>query len=429
MQSESFRASLRAAVQARSAWMEDMLREIVEFASYSGHEREVQAAIRTRLDGLGFRTVEIAVELDRLKQHPGYSRPVPGNHGGANILGTLMPRTTRGRSLIVSGHVDVVPTGPAELWSAAPFRTHVKDGWFHGRGAGDMKGGLVAALAGLLALRDLGFAPAAPFHFNTVVEEECTGNGALATVEWLKRHAIRVDCMLDPEPSGETIQTAQLGVAWMQITLTGHPAHAGTKQLGLNAIEAGIHVWSRLRALEAAWNAPGRRHRAFAENDHPINFNLGKIQGGEWTSSVPTTCRLDVRFGFFPGTDPQVAKDEVAQVVRAAVSELKPAPRCEIAFDGFHAEGCEVDPDVEALRVLARVHAAAHGAPVGYRATTATTDVRHFFLYGDVPSTCYGPVARNVHSLDEAVSLESMRRVAEVYALFIAEWCSLESID
>ena len=48
---------------------------------------------------------------------------------------------------IHNGHVDVVPTGELSLWAHPPFATFERDGWFYGRGAGDMKGGLIAALS------------------------------------------------------------------------------------------------------------------------------------------------------------------------------------------------------------------------------------------------------------------------------------------
>lgn len=419
-------ARIRSAVAGRAGWIEQQLKDVVAIPSVSGDEHAVQAHMRGLLDSLGFKTSEIPVELDRLKQHPGYSRPVPGHHGGANVFGSL-EGDGRNRSLLVSGHVDVVPTGPEPLWADGPFRPYVKDGWLYGRGAGDMKGGLIAALGGLMALRDLGLAPAGAFHFNTVCEEECTGNGALATVEWMKRRQLMADAMLDPEPTGETIQLAQLGVAWMQVVITGRPAHAGHKQLGANAIEAAIHVWSRLKQVEAAWNAPEKRHPAFSHDAGAIKFNLGKIEGGEWTSSVPTRCRMDVRFSFFPGVEPQAAKDEVEREVRAAIASLPVPHRVEIGFDGFHAESCEVPAETPALATLAEVHQAMHGQDAGFRNTTATTDVRHFWLHGGVPSTCYGPIARNVHGLDECVSVDSLKRVAEVYALFIARWCGLRA--
>ncbi|MNU02236.1 acetylornithine deacetylase [compost metagenome] len=50
-------------------------------------------------------------------------------------------------------------------------------------------------------------------------------------------------------------------------------------------------------------------------------------------------------------------------------------------------------------------------------------------LYGDTPATCYGPEAERIHGIDESVSLDSMAKVTAVLALFMADWCGLESID
>ena len=66
------------------------------------------------------------------------------NGGKVNILATRTPKTSVGKSLIFNGHVDVVPTGPHHLWSHPPFSPIVKNGRLYGRGAGDMKAGIVA---------------------------------------------------------------------------------------------------------------------------------------------------------------------------------------------------------------------------------------------------------------------------------------------
>src|SRR5699024_1332164 len=99
-----------------------------------------------------------------------------------NIVGTYRPTAVQGRSLILQGHVDVVPTGPLENWTTPPFEPRIDDGWLYGRGAGDMKAGLAANLFAFDAITSAGFSPAAPIHFQSVVEEESTGNGALSAL-------------------------------------------------------------------------------------------------------------------------------------------------------------------------------------------------------------------------------------------------------
>ncbi len=422
------RTRLEAALDANRQWMLGTLRDVVEAESFSGHEQAAQTEMRFVLEALGFAVSEIATDVALIRDSPLYSPVVEELHGCHNLLGQLKGAGGAGRSLLISGHVDVVPTGHLPLWHKPPFETYTRDGWFYGRGAGDMKGGLVAALTGIRALAEAGYRPAAPLWFNTVVEEECTGNGALATVLYLKANNIHIDAMLDPEPFGESIMSGQVGTVWGQYHLTGRPAHAMEAHKGLNPIEAAMHVWQQLKAVEARWNPPHARHPLFGDHPHPLNFNLGKIAGGEWASSVPTTCRVDFRFGIYPGRDPAEAKREVEAAIRAAVASLPEPPQCTVTFDGFHAPGCVVDLESAPMQLLARCHTAVNGsAPVSY-AATGTTDVRLFQLGAGIPSTCYGPRAQRIHALDECVEIASMQRVALVYALFIAEWCGLQPV-
>lgn len=91
----------------------------------------------------------------------------------------------------------------------------------YGRGSGDMKGGVVAAITALKALRKLGYRPSGRLHFETVPEEENTGNGALACC--VKGYT--ADACIIPEPFADTLSTAQVGVMWMTVEVDGTPAH------------------------------------------------------------------------------------------------------------------------------------------------------------------------------------------------------------
>jgi acetylornithine deacetylase len=257
-----------------------------------------------------------------------------------------------------------------------------------------------------------------------VVEEECTGNGALASAAWMHDQGVQVDCVLDPEPFGETVMSAQVGVIWGQLALTGRPAHVLEAGSGLNAIEVAMQVWQAMKRLEADFNARPR-HPAFVGHAHPLNFNLGKIAGGEWASSVPIACQMDFRVGFYPGVDPNEVKREVQATIEAALRSLPETPRHEITFHGFHAPGCVIDTAAAPFKLLRDCHHTLHGKHIPDLALTGTTDVRHFLLGLGIPSTCYGPIGERIHALDERVSLASMERVAQTYALFIARWCGV----
>ena len=428
-------AQLSAAVAGLHDEMLRCLGDFVRAASPSGAEQPAAAFFEAELQALGLDTERILLDSAAIQDSPLFSCPCDPDGGRYNLLGCHRPPEEpgqpRGRSLLFNGHLDVVPTGPTSLWQHDPYSPWVADGWLHGRGAGDMKGGLVCALIAFKALRALGLQPAGVVGFNAVLDEENTGNGTLATVHALRTAIGRAkladfDAVIIPEPFGETLMAAQVGVSWLQVTLTGRPAHVAYKQQGLNPIDAAMALMASLRELEAAWNAPERRHPAFADHPHPINFNLGRIEGGEWNSSVPCTCTLGLRIGYFPGVAPDDAVAEVAALIRARAHALNPGLQVQITTQGHRSPGCVYPLDTPAMQALDAAHAAVNGQPARRLACTATTDGRHFALATDLPVTNYGPLARDIHGIDEAVSLDSMQRVATVFARYLVDWCGVQ---
>lgn len=423
--------TIAAAVRALTPYMVTTLSDLVAAPSPSGKEQPAVDVMERLLAELGLASERIVLDSAALRSLPLYSPACCPDGGRYNLLATHRPAARGGRSVLFNGHLDVVPTGPESMWRRPPFAPYVEDGWLFGRGAGDMKAGIVCALAAYKALRELGVQPAGAVGFNAVLEEENTGNGALASVAAL-RHAVGAgklasfDTVLIPEPLGEGLMSAQMGVFWMFVELTGHPAHAAYMTTGVNPIEAGVAVMADLRELEAEWNLPENRPAVYRDHAHPINFNLGQIHGGEWNSSVPCTCALGVRIGFYPHMDVNDAKAAVAARVRATVARLASNLSLEIRYEGFHAPGCEFDLEVPPMQALDAAHRKVHGVPAPRQASTATTDARHFRLTLDTPVTCYGPEARNIHGIDESVSIESMVRVATTFAQFLHDWCGVE---
>lgn len=411
-----------------------MLRTLADFVraeSPSGAEEPAAAFFEGALRNLGLAPERIVLDSAQLEAMPYYACPCSPDNGRSNLLARHLPSgQAQGRSVLFNGHLDVVPTGPHEMWSRGPYEPAVVDGWLHGRGSGDMKAGLVCALVAYKALRELGVQPAGTVGFNAVLDEENTGNGTLATVHALQNAMAQArlsdfDAVVIPEPFGEALLSAQVGVCWLTVHLTGVPAHVAYMGSGVNPIEAGIAIMADLKQLEAEWNAPSFKHPAFAAQPHPINFNLGRIQGGEWHSSVPCTCTLGIRISFYPGMDPAEARAIVSERIRAAAKRANATLQVRIDYQGQYAEACLFDLDAPPMQALARAHEKVTGAAPATLACTATTDAKHF-RQADIPVTCYGPEARNIHGIDEAVSIASMKRVAASMAQFMVDWCGVE---
>ena len=415
---------LTDAVKAQEPETLSLLTDFVACPSFSGREQTAIAFLEPVLERMGLEPERIPLDSAALRSAPLYSPACDPDAGRYNLLAEHRPRKASGSSLLFNGHVDVVPTGPENLWSRPPLQAAIVDDRFYGRGAGDMKSGIICALAAFKALRSLGAQPAARVGFNAVLEEENTGNGTLASV----MRKLAYDAVIIPEPFGETLMSAQVGVLWLAIELTGSPAHVAYMSSGVNPIEAAIAVHAGLKRLEAEWNRPENRHALYAGHEHPINFNLGRIEGGEWNSSVPCVCRMGVRVGFFPGVTVESVKQAVEQAVHATLATLPSRLGVRFDYKGFQAPGCEFDLEHPAMRALAGAHEKVNGTQPRRLAMTATTDARHFQLISGLPVTCYGPQSGNIHGVDEWVSIASMRRVSTVMAQFMQDWCGLEPI-
>lgn len=413
-----------AAVDAARDELSDLVATLVRFPSLLGAESSAQDFMQGLFRGMGLSVDRFEVRDEEMRDLPGYAPSVGHWDRHDNVVATHRPRQQLGRSLILNGHIDVVPVGAEELWTTPPFEPRIDGDLLYGRGGGDMKAGIAAYVIAFQALQRLGYEPAAPVYLQSVVEEECTGNGALACLQ----HGYRADGALIPEPFHHTILRAQVGVMWFQVEVFGRPAHVMNATQGTNAIEAAFVLYEGLKQLAAEWNEPRNRHAAFAESEQPIRLNLGKIHGGEWASSVPTRCVLELRLGSFPGTSAATVRTAIeAQLERTAANDPRlRGVRYRVHYTGFQSEGCVIDTAHPLVTTLSSAHERVMGAPAAWLDSSATTDVRVFNLYGSTPATCYGPNASNIHGIDESVSLESTRKVAGVIALLIARWCGLE---
>ena len=189
----------------------------------------------------------------------------------------------------------------------------------YGRGAADMKSGVVAMLGAVRVLRDAGLR--GDIRIETVIEEECTGNGAAAC----RARGPRTDAALIPEPFNHAALVAQVGVLWARVTVEGRAAHAERADQAENAALKALPVIEAIKALEAEVNAASALR---------LNYNVGVVRAGDWASSVPEECVLEVRLAAQPGEDLEAVKARFESAVDARVE-----------WRGFHAHGFEITRD------------------------------------------------------------------------------------
>ena len=400
-------------------------KELVKFASLRGKEAPAQNFFAEALADRGYAVDHWQVNPQEVAHFPDFAPARNSFEQGWNVVGTHRPRESTGRSLILNGHIDVVPSGPEDMWKKPPFEPHIDQGWLYGRGAGDMKAGLAANIFAVQALKRIGYQPAAGIYLQSVIEEESSGIGTLACIE----RGYQADAVIVTEPHAEKLGVAQVGVIWLQIEIRGLSAHVMEAGKGINAIEVCYPIMEALHKLESKWNAD--KHPAFGKLDHPLNFVVSRIEGGDWTSSVPSWCRFDVRVGIYPDRKVADCQRELEETISAAANKdafLRNNPP-RITYHGFLSRGYVLPGNTDAEQVLREAHYQINQVELAQHVSTALNDARFFGLYQNIPAMTYGPQSENIHGFDERVNLDSLCRVTQTIALFVAEWCGLEAIE
>ncbi len=407
-------AEVDAAVDAGAEAAFSFLERLVAEPSTVGAERGAQDLVAAELGRLGFDVTELPVPEETAAAAPGGVAQA-SYAGRPDVLGQINQGASP--ALLLNGHVDVVPA-EAALWPCDPYLPVRSDGWLTGRGAGDMKGGFALGTLAVAALRQvMPEAIGGELSFLSVIEEECTGNGTLAACN----AGVLADAVVVLEPTGLDLLLGGVGVLWAEIGVAGRPAHAESADRAQNPVASLPAILRALAAFERQLNAE-HADPAFAGIARPYNVNVGTIAAGDWASSVPAQARIGVRVGF-PGTwSPDEALERVRAAVRAAGADdpwLAASPPS-VRPTGFRAEGHLLPAGHWLADGLARAHRAATGTDPGRAPIGATTDARYYLNQFGVPAIAYGPLARDIHAIGEAVELASIVTGAKALARFIA---------
>jgi len=413
-------ANEKRIVAACEALMDDTLaltRDLVRGYSVLGQEQGALDTMEAWLERLNLPATRVPLDVPGLAEHPHWAPTAWESAGRYNLVSRLNPGAS-GPHLVFNGHLDVVPAEPTDMWTRPPWEPWEQDGWLYGRGAGDMKAGIAAMVMAVAAVRQAGVDIDFPLTLQTVIEEECTGNGALACLH----QGYGGDFVLIPEPFGAQILSGQVGVVWFRMQIEGLPAHVLDTAAGRNAIETLQLYQPALKALEEEINTLPRP-APYEDHPHPFNLSIGRVEGGNWASSVPAHAILEGRVGFPPGMTPDAAMRRIREAIMARHAELDDAtPPPRVGFHGFRSEGHLVDLDTPGIRLLSACHEALLGEPPAHYLATCTTDLRAFHVMGGINGTCYGPVAQRIHGVDECVEIDSIRHVLTTYALFLHRW-------
>jgi acetylornithine deacetylase len=387
------------------------LRDLVAVPSTGGEPGEVaiQHLLAERLGDLGL-TVDLwPLDLQALRgrdDHPGEEVRRDEAWG---LVATNQPGEDVG--LVLSAHVDVVPPGDLSAWTGDPFAAVLTAGRLVGRGACDMKGGLAAILGAVEALgAHVGDVP--PFAVHCVIGEEDGGLGSFASLA--RGHTGRA-CII-PEPTGLALVTANAGSLTFRLEVSGIATHGSTAYAGVSAIDAYLPLHVALARLAE------RRNRIREPLlDHlpvPYPLSVGRLQSGDWASSVPDRLVAEGRYGLRVEEDPAVAMAELEQAVAEAAAahpHLRDHPPV-VSWPGGRFRGGHLPAGHPLATQVAAAHAQETGGEVpGQRGAPWGSDLRLYSGAG-IPTLHYGPGdVRLAHGPDENVPVEQVRLTAQVF--------------
>ncbi|MFB6234070.1 MAG: M20/M25/M40 family metallo-hydrolase [Halopenitus sp.] len=429
---------------------------LCRFPTTAGHEAPAAQWIRDRLDDLGFETYTWDADADLLADHPSFPDDLAAAdvEGRTSVAGAFAfgAATLDGDgtdsddaadlypTLVLNGHLDVVPTEPDE-WDTDAFEPEWRDRdgeptadrdeavTLTARGAADMKSGFAACVGAALDLRDAVEAGNVDLDARVVVEgvagEEDGGYGA-ATAAAANPYPFERDAALIAEPTELRPVVACEGSLMAELELSGRSAHAATRWVGEDVLPDFERIRAAFRELETE---RGERvtHPLYEEFPVPWPVVAGRVEAGSWASTVPATLTAAFRIGVAPGETVAGVEDEFRERLAEVAAEdpwLREHPP---RFERFSVqfEPAEVDPAtpvVEAVQTGMRATDVHATEPKG---ATYGADSRHYIEAG-IPTVLFGPgTIEEAHFPNETVhwpEVEQGRRtVATAAAAFLAD--------
>ncbi len=430
-------AAVLAELERDEAFLIDLTRQLVRIPTVNpkfeadpaiNREAELQRQLHATLD-------EIAMRTECYDVFPG--RP--------NLTGTF-PGSEE-RSLILCGHVDVVPVGDRTAWTVDPFGGEVRGRRLYGRGAIDMKSGVAAAVAVARAIRRAGVALDGRLEIHAVVDEEAGGFGARDLVQ-RGRHAAG---LIVTEPTWQTVQPAEGGLEWVRVTIRGRNAHSawryneiypqpdtpGRLEPGVNALEIAARFIGAVQLLERDWTTRKRPHALLPPGMNTIHPGVMVCGSGLAPNGmpqlltnpaiIPDVAVIDFDLKFLPDENSADIRREFEAFVRAFAEQdswLRAHPPT-VQWDLYGLHFPPMNTPVEHELVQALVDSRAdRGLPTEIKGFVAVCDAAHYAGAG-IPGVIYGPGGDGFHGTDEYVDLDSLAAVAQTLAAATLRWCGV----
>ncbi|MDR0922693.1 MAG: ArgE/DapE family deacylase [Lactobacillales bacterium] len=364
----------------------DLLKEVVKIKSVLGNEKLVADKLQAVLE-----------KYDIPCEQVEYSK-------GRNQLVATLKGTEEGKTLGLSGHMDVVPVGEVP-WDFDPFAAIEKDGNLYGRGTCDMKSGLVSYVVAMTRLKQSGANFKGTIKLLATVGEETSAIGAGKLVD--KGYADDLDALLIGEPTNIEIGVAHKGALWPRITTFGKTAHGSMPSLGVNAIE---HMLLVLTAFKKKFNFSSSVDDLVGASTSSIDV----INGGNGTNVVPDKCTVEIDIRTIKAQNHEEIKKQFTEMLDE-LTKTVPDFKAEVEFiNDLPSMRTEVtDPFTELTQ---KVVSDVTGTPSETFGLTGYTDGSQFERVNkEFPILILGPgETKYAHQPNEFITIDDFYKMIDI---------------
>lgn len=324
--------------------------------------------------------------------------------------------TRPGLTLMFEGHTDVVTEGNPAQWTDAPFSAVIRNGRIYGRGANDMKAGLVCALSATKAIVQSGVKLNGNILIGAVCDEEGQMLGIKQFVE--RGWADRVDAAIICEPEENHLCIAQKGVMWLQITVTGVMAHGAMPLTGCNTAYPMAHFLTLVQELEQREIATHGRHEFLGQPSITPTILLSppRRHGEAQNNVMPGATEVTLDCRLIPGQDPDLLRVALEGALQQAIAVDQRLHYTLDILEVRHPTATERSHPV--VTTLASAYTDLTGQPAIYGGVPGSTDGTILNARKGIPIVTCGPGDIHIpHHIDEWVSIAEIKLAARMYVL------------
>jgi succinyl-diaminopimelate desuccinylase len=336
--------------------------------------------------------------------------------GRPNVIGRW-PGAQSGKTLMFEGHTDVVTEGDVTQWTYPPFEAKIADGKMYGRGANDMKGGLVAAICATKAIVESGIQLGGDILIGAVCDEEGHMIGIKHFVE--QGWADNVDAAIICEPEENHLCISQKGVMWVRITFTGKMAHGAMPLTGVNSAYPTARFLMAMQELEAEQIATHGQHEFLGQSSITPTILRSPVRGEPQNNVMPAQTEVVLDIRLIPGQSPEEIKAKIKDACDMIVAAQGPDKSISYDVEVLEARAPTATDRTEPIvQVLDQAYRDLTGREPIYGGVPGSTDGTILNSRAGVPIVTCGPGDIYIpHHVDEWLGLDELIEATRLYTI------------